>query len=134
MRTIDGFACETEVAERLVKLLEDSSLTVRKTACESMLRIGVVCDPGVLLKLLQSDDREERFLARRVLAMIPEDSWKDEYLASPSSRLVIQSALTLITQSPNRSNAMLVLDSLSRLTKNFIKRRPTLSTCYESHR
>jgi putative heme-binding domain-containing protein len=115
-----GLHAETEIAERLVKLLEDASPVVRKTACESMLRIGVVCDPAALLKLLQSDDREERFLARRVLAMIPEDSWKDEYLESPSSRLVIQSALTLITQSPDRSNAVLVLDSLARLTKNFV--------------
>lgn len=115
-----GLHAETKIAERLVKLLEDSSPTVRKIACESMLRIGVVCDPASLLKPLQSEDREERFLARRVLAMIPEEDWKDDFLASPSNRLVIQSALTLITQSPNRENAKSVLDSLARLTSDFV--------------
>lgn len=115
-----GLHSDTEVAERLVKMLSDSSPSVRLAACESMLRMGVVCDPSAIIKLLQSENREERFLARRILALIPESQWRDEFLTSASSRLAINAALTLISANTNRSNADAVLESMSRVSQGYV--------------
>jgi putative heme-binding domain-containing protein len=115
-----GLHADPEVAERLAKLLEDSSLSVRKAACESMLRVGVMCDPNSIIKSLQSDDREERFLARRLLALVPQDNWRDTFLQSPSNKLVIQAAMTLASQSPTQESCNMILESLARLTRSFV--------------
>ncbi len=115
-----GMHSEPEVAERLVALLDDPSQAVRQAVCESMIRIGVICDPTALMKSLQSDHREERFLARRLLALIPEKEWKSQFLSSSSNRLAINSALVLATTSKNKTNAELVLDSLKRVTDGFV--------------
>ncbi|AMV31351.1 hypothetical protein VN12_04485 [Pirellula sp. SH-Sr6A] len=115
-----GLHSDSTVAERLVELLADPSTMVRQAACESILRIGVICDPAALMKMLQSENRDERFLARRVLALVPSSDWKDEFLASASNRLVINAALVLISTQPSKENADAVFDALSRASEGFV--------------
>lgn len=115
-----GLQSDTTTAERLVKMLSDSSSSVRIAACESMLRMGVICDPNAIIALLQSDNREERFLARRVLATIPEDRWKDQFLTSASGRLVINASLVLATNARNSENATMVVNALSKVVEGFV--------------
>jgi len=115
-----GLQSDTETAERLVKMLSDSSSSVRIAACESMLRMGVVCDPTAIITLLQSDIREERFLARRILATIPEERWKNQFLTSASGRLVINASLVLATNSRDSENATMVVNALSKVVEGFV--------------
>jgi putative heme-binding domain-containing protein len=115
-----GLQSDTETAERLVKMLSDSSSSVRIAACESMLRMGVVCDPTAIIALLQSDIREERFLARRILATIPEERWKNQFLTSASGRLVINASLVLATNSRDSENATMVVNALSKVVEGFV--------------
>lgn len=115
-----GLHSDTDVAERLVELLSDPSSAVRKAACESMLRIGVICDPVAVMKMLQSENREERFLARRVLALIPFADWKEEFLTSASARLAINASLVLIAANPTKENADTVFQQLNRVSEGFV--------------
>ena len=111
---------DSEAQIQLRKLLRDDDVAVRIAACESILRLGVICEPSELKALLQSSVREERFAARRALAIVPNEQWSESFLADPSSRLVINSGLTLIAKEPNRANALLVIDNLMRLSQGFV--------------
>ena len=115
-----GLQSDTGTAERLVKMLSDTSAPVRIAACESMLRMGVICDPTAIIALLQSESREERFLARRILATIPEERWKDQFLSSVSGRLVINASLVLATNSRDSANATMVVNALSKVVEGFV--------------
>ncbi len=105
---------------QLRKLLRDEDSLVRIAACESLLRLGAICEPPELKPLLLSASREERFAARRALALIPNEKWRDSFLQDTSSRLVINSGLTLISTDPTASNAQCVFDNLMRLSQGFV--------------
>ncbi len=111
---------DTAAETQLRKLLRDEDLTVRIAACESLLRLGAMCEPSELKPLLQGSSREERFAARRVLALIPNDKWRDSFLTTASSRLVINAGLTLISTEPTASNTELVVENLMRLSQGFV--------------
>lgn len=116
-----GLHANKEAAERLVELTTDSSLTVRRAAMEAMLRIGVICDPEVLKQPLQSDSIEERFLARRLLALVPPENWKDTFVTSSSNRLAINSALVLVTlPQEGAKHVEMVLNNLQRVSDGFV--------------
>ncbi len=111
---------DKEAGIQLRKLLRDDDVTVRIAACESILRLGVVCEPSELKAPLQGHSREERFAARRALAIIPCNDWRDSFLNDTSNRLVINAGLTLIATEPNLSNAELVIENLMRLSQGFV--------------
>ena len=109
-------AAETQ----LRKLLRDEDSSVRIAACESILRLGAICEPTELKTLLQSSAREERFAARRVLALIPNERWSDAFLSDDSCRLVINAGLALVSTDPTASNTEKVVENLMRLSQGFV--------------
>ncbi len=48
------------------------------------------------------------------------DQWKDELITGDDHRLVIQASLALMRSTPNRANAMLILNQLSQLMNGFV--------------
>lgn len=111
---------DSEAQNQLRKLLRDENEAVRITACESILRLGIKCEPSELKALLQANSREERFAARQALSIVENEQWRDKFLSDSSCRLVINAGLTLIINDPNRANARLVIDNLMRLAQGFV--------------
>lgn len=111
---------DSEAQDQLRKLLRDDDSSVRITACESILRLGVICEPSELKALLQSASREERFAARRALGLVPSDQWRESFLTDTANRLVIHAGLTLVATDPSHSNAAQVIDNLLRLSNGFV--------------
>ena len=111
---------DSEAQNQLRKLLRDENEVVRITACESILRLGIKCEPSELKALLQANTREERFAARQALSIVENEQWRDKFLSDSSCRLVINAGLTLIINDPNRANARLVIDNLMRLSQGFV--------------
>ena len=111
---------DSDAQAQLRKLLRDEDVSVRIAACESILRLGVVCEPSELKSLLQSPTREERFAARRALALVPQEQWRETFMADSSSRLVINAGLTVIATEPSAANAELVIENLMRLSLGFV--------------
>ncbi len=111
---------DDDAVAQLRKLLRDDNSDVRIAACESILRQGIECEPQDLKKMLTSNAREERFAARRALALIASDRWRDEFLGDTSNRLVVNAALTLISSDPGKTNAELIVDALMRQSQGFV--------------
>lgn len=116
-----GLHLEDEEAEKqLLKLLRDDDSAVRVAACESILRLGVICEPSELKPLLTSNSRDERFAARQALANVPTAQWSAEFLGDSSNRLVINAGLALVSAQPTNANAALVIDNMMRLSREFV--------------
>ena len=111
---------DNDAQMQLRKLLRDENEAVRIAACESILRLGVICEPSELKALLESTIREERFAARQALGIVENNQWRNNFLSDTSSRLVINAGLTLIATEPNRANVGLVIDNLMRLSQGFV--------------
>ena len=119
-RLLGLHANDDDAAAQLRKLLRDDNPNVRIAASESIVRLGVACLPAELKPLLTSSLREERFAGRLALALIPNDSWKDDFLGDNSTRLAVNSGLALMASQPTNQNAILVADTLTRLSKGFV--------------
>lgn len=110
---------DDDAKRRLMNMLQDTSPLVRVAACEALVRTGAVCDPSELHPLLASDNREERFLARRILMNIPSSQWR-EMLDDSNARIVINAALALIHIERDDDTCELVVQSLLRTTRGFV--------------
>ncbi|MEQ1828192.1 MAG: HEAT repeat domain-containing protein, partial [Pirellula sp.] len=106
--------------QQLRKLLRDDNPNVRIAACESIVRQGKECTPSDLKPMLLSNVREERFAARSALMLIPSDKWTSDFLDNESTRIVINSGLTLMASEPSPSNAVRVVEALLRQSQGFV--------------
>lgn len=118
-----GLHDEDQAGEALVGLLEDNDRMVRRKACEALLRGGHKAPIAKLLPLLQSDDRNEAWAARRLLEQQPTSGWKPEVLASDEHRIFINGALALMITEPSSENAKAVCDRFVELSDGFISDR-----------
>lgn len=119
-RLLGLHAGDEEAETQLRKLLRDDNVDVRIAACESILRLGIVCDPIELKKALTSNSREERFAGRRALGLVPNDQWASLFLNDTSNRLVINAGLTLMATDPGKTNAVNVVEALMRQSQGFV--------------
>jgi putative heme-binding domain-containing protein len=118
-----GLQPDAEIREALVSMLDDADPSVRRRACESLVRGGLTAPVGKLIGLLQSEDRYEAWCARRLLEEIPSEQWKELLIDDENHRLVIQSSLALLTAEPSKDNAMLVLQRIVELMNGFVTDR-----------
>src|SRR5262249_51632425 len=107
----------------LVELLEDSDRAIRRRACEALARADQAPPLDKLLALLASDDRFEAWAARRVLERINPAEWRDKVLTSKNQRHVVQGGLALMVAHPDRENALMVLERLSKSMQGFVSDR-----------
>ena len=108
-------------ASRLVEMLEDDNLYVRRSACEALLRSGArPKDPEVLLNLLAEEDRTLVFLARRILEQVPDIKWRREVLTSPDTRVSLVGMLGLVNADPSDRTGLLVLERISEMMTDFL--------------
>ncbi len=115
-----GIHASERTEKRLVGMLTDRDLRVRRQACEAMLRSGQQPPADEVLPLLQEDDRVLAYLAKRVLETIPTEQWRNEVLDAEEPRLAILGGLALVTAEPQETTALQVLETLSRQMQGFL--------------
>lgn len=112
-----GIHAEPTGGGALMLCLRDPDPTVRRQACESLVRGAFLPPPEPLLSLLADTDRAVAFSARLVLEQIPVEKWKRLVLEARENRVFVLGSLALMRVSPDRDTAMAVLARGSRALK-----------------
>jgi putative heme-binding domain-containing protein len=115
-----GMHPSRQTHERLVELLDDTDRTVRRKACEALARADQAPPLDKVLTLLVSDDRFESWAARRILERIDREQWRDRVLAAKNHRLLVQGGLAMMVANPNRSDALALLEQVSKAMQGFV--------------
>ena len=118
-RLLGLHAGDEAAANRLKRMIQDTSPMVRSAACEALIRTAVACDPSELQPLLASDQREDRYLGRRLLMNVPADAWKEKLLKG-KPRVAINASLALVSTNRDTDNCKLAIDALLEASKGFV--------------
>lgn len=110
---------DDESKRRLKNMLQDTSPVARTAACEALIRIGAICDPSELRSLLASEQREERFLGRRLISLVPTSQWRD-LLQDSNARVAINAGLALMTIDRDADSCEAVVRSMLRTSRGFV--------------
>jgi len=100
---------------RQLELLSDPNPTVRRQACESLVRSHRSVPFEYLAPLLKSKDRFEGWAARRLLALDDPQEWLAEVMNSDDVRLFTQASTVLMTAWPSKDHALVVSQRASEL-------------------
>ena len=110
-----------QTGKRLEEMLADSDPTVRRAACEAMLRSHQIPKTAdAVLPLLAEEDRTLAFVGRRVLERIPPQVWTDDVLAQDDPRVVILGMLAMVTTDPSEATCLRVIDRATELMSGFL--------------
>ncbi len=118
-----GIYSDEDTHNRLIELLDDSDRTVRRKACESLVRSGQTAPIEALANMLGSDDRFEAWAARRLLERNDPKSLRQTVLTSDKTRVFNRGALALLIAQPSSENALDVLRRASRRMTRFVSDR-----------
>jgi putative heme-binding domain-containing protein len=109
-----------ETKARLVELLADNHPTVRRHACEGLVRSQHEPAVEAVLPLLADKDRFVAWAARRVLDQVPVEKWRDDVLKNSSPRIFNHGASVLLAAEPNKATALAVLSAAERVLGGFL--------------
>ena len=109
--------------ERLIELLADSNVPVRRRACESLARLNATVNVKSLRKLLISEDRYESWAARRLLEQQRPEKWESYILASDHQRLFLNGATALMIAHPSKLRAQRVVARAMDFMAGFVNDR-----------
>lgn len=115
-----GVNAGEETPGRLVELLADADATVRRHACESLLRIGQAPPVESLFALATDANPFVRWSARMAFERLPRDEWQAEILARDDVRLFVEGAAALLAADPDSVTANAVLARSSQLLRGFV--------------
>ena len=118
-----GIHADENTAGRLVDLLEDKSATVRRIACESIVRCGALAPVEKLTAATGDKDRSVSFAARRALEQQPAESWQQLVLTSTKQREFIVGSTALLIVDRNRETSRRVLDRASEIMQGYVSDR-----------
>ncbi len=121
-----GWNMSDEVADDLIKLLEDRESIVRRAACEALLHAGESPEFSSLVPLLAADDRLEMTAARRLLERIPVDQWRTEVIAHKNLRVFIVGSLALMVAAPDAEDGLAILQECRQRMQQFVSDRDFL--------
>jgi len=102
------------------QLVLDADPMVRRCAVESALRKEMEIPLDKLLPMLQSFDRIESTVARRMLERLPTDQWLNQILETDEPRVFIQGALATCVAQPSLENSYKVLARVSSFMDGFV--------------
>lgn len=115
-----GIHFDEQTHPRLIELLDDPDSTVRRKACESIVRSGQDAPVGKLLDLLADPYPFVRWSASRALQAIPRDRWQARVLAHDNVRVFLEGSTALLVLGPDRAVVDSILDRTSRTLKGDI--------------
>jgi putative heme-binding domain-containing protein len=116
----DKKASQRKLAARLVEMLADGHPTVRRQACEALVRCQLRPPAERVLPLLSDANRFVAFAARRLLENIPTDQWQETVLRSKVPRVFNHGCVALLTVQADKPTAQEVLASAQSLMKDFL--------------
>jgi putative heme-binding domain-containing protein len=105
---------------RLEEMLADGHPTVRRQACEALIRCQHQPPAESVLPLLTDANRFVVWSARRLLENIPSDAWQKSVLESQVPRIFNHGAVALLSVQSDKPTAQQVLASGTGLMKNFL--------------
>jgi putative heme-binding domain-containing protein len=110
----------------LSNLIVDSAPVVRRAAGEAFLRLPSHPELGSLKKMLNTSDRIEAGIARRLLERIPVEQWEVEFLQSEDLRVFFNSSLALMTADPNLNRSYQILARSSQILDGNVGEQDTV--------
>jgi putative membrane-bound dehydrogenase-like protein len=110
-----------QTSTRLIQLLADSSPTVRRTACESLVRADVRAPLRTVLALMEDDDRRVVFAARRLLEATPVDTWRDVVQSDPRFYVFLHGSTALLTVEADRGTSLAIAARALRIIEGDVK-------------
>ena len=108
------------IPARLVELLSDQNDTVKRQACDSLVRSHKSVAYEYVMPLLRSDDRTLTWAARRLLGQNDPAEWQDKALGSSDIRVFIQASTVLMTAKPTKQRALQVVDRSRIFLRGFV--------------
>ena len=87
-----GLHATSETDARLIELLHDSDPTVRRIACEALVRAEHKPPAAKLLPLLYDKHRHVAYAARLALEQLPVEDWQSLVLAHSRPAVLMQAA------------------------------------------
>jgi putative heme-binding domain-containing protein len=115
-----GIHFDKSTQARLIELLEDEQLAVRRTAAEALVRSGETLPVDALVPLMASPDRHLAWSAARALQQIPSKHWETTVLEHEEPRVFLVGATALLGQSPPRKTADAVLARCQSLLSGYL--------------
>ena len=116
--------------DQLVNMLQDGDPRVRRSACEAMLRSGIVPPTTEqLVPLLADEDRTIAFTARRVLERMKPSKFQDEVLNTADIRVGIVGMMALVNAKPTEDTARAVLARASEMMTGFLSDADFVDVC-----
>ncbi len=115
-----GMHATSETKARLVELLQESNPTVRRVACEALVRAEHNAPAAKLLPLLYDKHRHVAFAARLALQQLPAADWQSLVLAHSRPAVLIQGGTALMTVNPDPKTARAILDRGSQLLRVYL--------------
>ena len=104
---------------RLVEMLDDADATVRRRACEALVRARHQAPVDKLLKLMAEPRPFVAWAARRALEQLPQDQWQSTVLTASNPRVFILGSVALAVLNADRATAGAVLSESGKwLNKN----------------
>ncbi len=109
-----------EAIEILNQLLDDSSLLVRRHACEAFLRLGQQPSVDKILQQFKESDRTLAAPARQLLARVPAGEWTEAVLNSDNKAIFVNGAIALVGVAPEINNSYQVLAKSAEFMKGYL--------------
>jgi putative heme-binding domain-containing protein len=108
------------ITKLITSFLSDGNAMVRRIAGESALRLRIDPPIDTLIPMLNSYDRMEALVARRMLERIPVESWSEKILATDETRVFIQGATAMMIAAPTLERSYQVLARVSSFMDGFV--------------
>lgn len=113
-----GFNAES--IDVLNQLLDDSSLLVRRHACEAFLRLGQQPSVEKILQQFKENDRSLSTPARQLLARIPPTEWTDSVLTAENKSIFVNGAIALLAAAPELDHSYKILAKSAEFMKGYL--------------
>lgn len=116
-----GLHPSVAVQDRLTEMLGDSDASVRRAACEAMLRsnqLPITIDP--LMDIIAGEDRTLTFVARRLLERMPVADVRSRVLSSKDPHTKIVGMLAMINAEPTPTTCRTVLRHCGLLMDDYL--------------
>jgi putative heme-binding domain-containing protein len=115
-----GIHAADDATEKLLGLLNDPNLMVRRRACESLARSETAVPFTKLRACLATNDAHLGTAARRLLERQPVESYLEEVLGSDEQRVLIHGGLALMIAQPSAEHARRIVSRVSEVSQQFV--------------
>jgi putative heme-binding domain-containing protein len=115
-----GLHVTDDTNARLVELLQEADPTVRRIACEALVRADHRPAVTKLATLLYDKHRHVAYAARLLLEQLPVEEWQTLVLAHSRPAVLVHGGTALMTMKPDGDAARGILDRSRQLMRGYL--------------